>query len=797
MPSLLFVIILLNFSSPTGQAFQFPARLPSVVQSFFLRNRRWGTTDEEKTLGSSSSSSSSPLFRPQSTASTSKSRNNQEQLRPTLWPNTLLEKEKGKQSFTSTTSSSFKHRKWKGPKMRRRPKKSRTPRPPVETGKVCRVVTLSDGMIPTSRVPQRLQEEPYVMRKLDDIYHSMSHEETRRLRYMDRPDIEGIEFYDEDEERKLVSVVRNSLEDAGFELLSQRDMDLCDALNAGYLLRLSIVPDVKDLDPDIAQEFYPEWFEASIENNITSTKDLLFDGKVLIYWRGYDTEVTRGRLLLAKLDYVQTKLVQSVALAVRTRLESVERLIVRIARRATRASLAWSVCRTRAVVDAVPLLQALGVRRQLRRWRPSARFKPVVVDDSFFQLTRYGGSKQRILGADPLEPFLIYDSDAEEFCSIHFGDVPVREESSENESTKMLTNANRPANDLNAAIVNITDDMSAMDEEFYECINHSPLRCPYDQEETTLPPMQLLRRVSMNNVVDLFSRQGWRNLFSTLFAKTELVEPTYKEVVVIWRPKRKESKPRLKPPNFVYEVADLFDLEGLEPPKPKPRAKPLPLQIRTFDGTPLANLNAIFPKSKLVFRPADAFVFDLISIVSLGLVVSSQRFDSAKLDFLALVSAIVWLVRLAIRYSNKLARYDLLVKNFLTSKISHRNAGALKYLAAEAGSQRAIRAALVHDWLCQQSHSPRMSDALYVDWILSEGPTEINELVKDKQADVDMQAALNDLEDLNLIKLDLDRNGRWRVVVTCSPSAVESRLRQAWNDIFQGGLSLNFLTGRR
>lgn len=780
---------MLSLLSPTAsQAFQFPSRLPLVVRSL-LRNRRWGSTDEDRIIASSSSS---PLFQQQQQQSAFP-KNQASSSSSARW--NWLGKTQEPSPTTTTTQQQSKTRAWAGPKMRSKPKKQkqpREPRPPV--GKVCRVVALSDGMIPLSRVPQRLQEDPYILRKMDDLYHAMSHEETRRLRYMDRPDVQGIEFFDEVEERRLVSVVRNSLEDAGFELLSQRDMDLCNSLNAGYLLRLSIVPDVKDLDPDVAQEFYPEWFTG--KNATSSTKDLLYEGKVLIYWRGYDTEVTQGRLLLAKLDYVQTKLIQSAAYSVRTRLTSVERLVVRVVRRVTRATLAWSLGRTRAAVDALPLLHALGVRRQLRRLRPSAARRQGQQpsnqdDDSFFQLTRYGGSKQRIRGVDPLEPFLIYESDAEEYCSIHFDDIPknpvVNGAGANGSSASSVT--------VNGGLSNSTI-MDAMDEEFYECINHSELRCPYDQDVDTLPPMQLLRRVSINNVVDLFSREGWRNLFSSLFAKTELVEPTYKEVVVIWRPKRTEPKPLIKTPQFVYEVADLFDLEGLEP-KPKPRPKPLPLQIRTFDGTPLANLNAVFPKSKLVFRPADAFVFDLISVVSLGLVFTSQRFDNAKLDFLAIVSVTVWVVRLALRYSNKLARYDLLVKNFLTSKISHRNAGALKYLAAEAGSQRAIRAALVHDWLCQQSKSPNASDALYVDRILTEGPSEINELVKDKQADVDMQAALNDLEDLNLLKVDREWNGRSRVVVTCAPSLAESRLRQAWNDIFQGGLSLNFLTGRR
>ncbi len=62
-------------------------------------------------------------------------------------------------------------------------------------------------------------------------------------------------------EERLVSSVRTSLENAGFELLSKRDIDLCESLNAGYLLRLSILPDVSELD-EIAQEFYPERFDA-------------------------------------------------------------------------------------------------------------------------------------------------------------------------------------------------------------------------------------------------------------------------------------------------------------------------------------------------------------------------------------------------------------------------------------------------------------------------------------------------------------------------------------------------------
>jgi hypothetical protein len=698
------------------------------------------------------------------------------------------------------------------------------PPSPVEAGTICRVVALSDGNIPTTSLPSRLvNSETQILRKLDDIYHSMSHEETRRLRYMDRPDDEGIAYCDDAEEAKLVSVVRSSLEDAGFELLSRRDVDLCDSLNAGYLLRLSIVPDVSELDPDLSREFYPAWFDANGTLTSVAPDELLYEGKVLVYWRGYSQEVTKGRLVLPKLDYLQATLVQSAAVALKQRLDAGQDVLTATLRRGTRAALAGIVSTTRLVVDGLPVPHvALFFRRKLRDWRPPKKSDPVR-GPSFFQLNRYGGTQNRFLGtpnpSDALQPFLISERDTDEHCSVEgmYAAMEALAVSSPEEATPstsvtpngILSPANGEtstggevvSNDDDLVTVNGSSatqhldhtmdavDLSRQDEEFYDCLNHSDLRCPYDQDSPTLPPMQLLRRVSMNNVVDLFSALGRKKLISSLFAKTELVEPTYKEVVVIWRPKNVEhKKPRFQPPQFVYDVADLFDIEGLEPPQPPPEPKPLPLQIRTFDGTPLANLPAVFPKTKLVFRPADAFVFDAISVATLLLAVGSQRFDSPRLDLIAFLSVSLWLIRLTIRYSNKLARYDLLVKTFLTSKISHRNAGALKYLAAEAGSQRATRAALVHDWLCTLS-----GQDWDVDRIVEEGPDLINELVAEKQVDLDTRAALNDLEDLKLVKID----DKGHVIVLSEASSVEKRLRQAWNDIFRGGLSLKVLTGRR
>ena len=116
---------------------------------------------------------------------------------------------------------------------------------------------------------------------------------------------------------------------------------------------------------------------------------------------------------------------------------------------------------------------------------------------------------------------------------------------------------------------------------------------------------------------------------------------------MVWRPlpPKPVLKPVFKPPKVVYDLADMFDIEGL-PELPdlsgEDDAQYQPLEIRAFGGVPMANLPAVLPKTKLIFRPADAFVFDLVSIVSLVLVIGSQRFDNPRLDLLALVSFCFW-----------------------------------------------------------------------------------------------------------------------------------------------------------
>jgi hypothetical protein len=78
----------------------------------------------------------------------------------------------------------------------------------------------------------------------------------------------------------------------------------------------------------LAREFYPELFvEGSCSSKEEIAERFLFDGSVLVFWRGYSREVTRGRLLLPKIDYLQASLVQRLSGSVKKKLDVWDRYL--------------------------------------------------------------------------------------------------------------------------------------------------------------------------------------------------------------------------------------------------------------------------------------------------------------------------------------------------------------------------------------------------------------------------------------------------------------------------------------
>lgn len=82
-----------------------------------------------------------------------------------------------------------------------------------------------------------------------------------------------------------------------------------------------------------------------------------------------------------------------------------------------------------------------------------------------------------------------------------------------------------------------------------------------------------------------------------------------------------------------------------------------------------------------MFKPATALRLDLVSLLSLVSVLATVRFTNLRYDILAAASVALWLLRTVFAYSNARARYDLLVKRFVTSKIALRGAGVVRWAA--------------------------------------------------------------------------------------------------------------------
>ena len=375
---------------------------------------------------------------------------------------------------------------------------------------VCRIVATADAKLPPPTSPSTES----IMEKVESIYHASAQYQARSLNYM-KSDSDSLidgnnDVYSqtkslhEQEEKQLIEFTKDSLEQSGFQLLTQRDLDLCEALNAGYLLRLSIAPDVAGLDSSIGKEFYPELYD----DEVVGKHSLLFDGKILVYRRGYSSEVTKGKLLLPKVDYLQSSLVQRSASSVARRVGKLDRIVansISAINRDIRFKLeGWKSDVEKKIPEKV---------KPLARKVSAFDLNAIDNDDkstSFIEnnirLGRYAGNKARFVDSpdldDALSPFLI--------CEVE-----------DNGGDEYQFNST------------LEDPVNA---DMYKGFKDGNFACQYDLGANrnaianNTNSIQLLGRVSISNLVNFFSAGGRRRLIKSFLSESELVEPTYEEV---------------------------------------------------------------------------------------------------------------------------------------------------------------------------------------------------------------------------------------------------------------------------
>ena len=358
-----------------------------------------------------------------------------------------------------------------------------------------------DVRIPKSKsiLPTSLNSCPeQLLGKIDSLFHASSHannknivDHFRQSHFNPSGDENITNGVNSVPHVKLLSAVRKGLEDSGFVLLKKIDLDLCEKLNAGYLLSLPISPDLKDLDPSLGKDFYPEMYPnnsiSSVvnEQNKNQSQSLLFDGNVLIFRRGYSQEITRGFLVLSKLDYLQSSLVQ--------------RSIGQVERRVENFLIYWgnTIKQESKTTLKKTMSKAFDIKNGNKTNITSERDnKEIKYANKNLKLGRYGGIVPSISTRDmkdALDPYLV------------------------NEVEYQVDGQNLTF-DYNQSMLysNLSNNFNFQD------------------DEMNFTPSQLLRRVSIANLVDFFSIGGRRRLAKSLFSESELVEPTYEEVSIIF-----------------------------------------------------------------------------------------------------------------------------------------------------------------------------------------------------------------------------------------------------------------------
>lgn len=190
--------------------------------------------------------------------------------------------------------------------------------------------------------------------------------------------------------------------------------------------------------------------KSSISNTTSDDAEnepLLFDGQVLIFRRGYSTELTEGLLLLPKVDYLQTSVVQ----------------------RSTATVVNFAIGVLTSVVSFLRTLLTQISKLEIDR---STKKDTTIAGGIAHTFSRYGGSKGS------------------------------------------LYNNNTHALDRNYALTP------------FLAINGTEggnIRCQYDSMKNTTPPLRLIQRVSISDLVE-------GRILKSFTSKSQLVEPTYDEV---------------------------------------------------------------------------------------------------------------------------------------------------------------------------------------------------------------------------------------------------------------------------
>ncbi|GAV79245.1 DUF3754 domain-containing protein [Cephalotus follicularis] len=409
------------------------------------------------------------------------------------------------------------------------------------------------------------------------------------------------------------------LNDAQFEEVSARDLMLTSALNTDYLLNLPI---------------YVDWKRASQSNAI-------------IFRRGYATERQKGLLIVDKLDYIQSKLLQTIFFVMSKPLGRVGKWI------------------NEAFIDA---LQTEATQDWIKRMKPWLK-----------ELSVYRQS---------------YFSNEQCF------DTPLVKEQFSDRDLPIWLAAQRAVSRYEG-ILSPTGPRGRLIRKLLTWIGLLPptpgTPCQLDRDSNASEPYlrpTFLSRITIGDIWKPASRKNcgndlWKMLktsVSILLSESILQEPAFKELILL----------------YTNDISERQTNDEAEVPS---------LQLKIYEKIPVPDLPVIFPHKKLSFRIIDTVRLDVATILGLLAYFINYKFEDILsspsaiiLDVIPITALIIYVTRVALGYKQTWDRYQLLVNKTLYEKTLASGFGSVHFLLDASEQQQYKEAILAYAILLKEEN---------------------------------------------------------------------------------------------
>ncbi|KAI3506407.1 hypothetical protein L1887_28765 [Cichorium endivia] len=479
------------------------------------------------------------------------------------------------------------------------------------------------------------------------------------------------------------------LYNAQFEELSAADLMLTSALNTDYLLTLPV---------------YVDWKKAS-------------ESKAIIFRRGYATERQKGLLIVEKLDYLQSKLLQALFFTISKPLGKLGMWFAQAFENSIKGKDAevW-IKRIKIWFKEVPV------------FKKSYIFDELINDD--IKLVDQLSDKDLPIWLAAQRAVTLYEG--------------------------ILSSAG-PRGRLLRKLLTWTGLIPSMPEKIFN------LDSEITASESYLRPI-FLSRISLSDIWEPASRKfcennPWKMLktaFSIFLSKTVLQEPAFQELILLYTKENEEKE----------------SIDQSQSPV---------LQLKIYERIPIPDLPVIFPHKKLSFRILDTVRLDIATILGLLAYFINYKFEdilsspsAVLLDVIAASALVIYLSRIILGYKQTWDRYQLLVNRTLYEKTLASGFGSVHFLLDASEQQQYKEAILAYAILLKAGSS----QATFADSARDQCERFMYDVFR-KKVEMPIDKAVNTLMRLELL-IEKEVGGRVALVpIPCLEAY--TILKQRWN----------------